>query len=149
MARRFILSDDLSGNESEDVKNHVYMVDNVFYEVDFSADSFAEFEKALARFIKVSRETRRITATAKGEASKAEVIRQWAKANGMEVAEKGRLSEDIIAAYDAAHSDEAPTDPNTDETDTSESNSDVSEETPNNGDKPVAETPKTAAKTNK
>lgn len=133
MARRFILSDDLTGNESEDVTNHVYMIDNVFYEVDFSVASFALFEKALAEFIKVSRETRRITATAKGEASQAEVIRQWAKANGMEVAEKGRLSEDVINAYDRAHSNDSQTDTNPDDSDTDESNSEGTQETSGNG----------------
>src|SRR6266568_1974123 len=96
MARRIILSDDLTGNESEDVKTHLFMVDNVFYEVDFSDDSFELFEKALGKFIKVSCETRRITATAKGEASQSEKIRQWAKANGIDVAERGRLPEDVI-----------------------------------------------------
>lgn len=109
MARRFILSDDLTGKESDDVQTHLCMFDNVFYEVDFSADSFAKFEVALAPFRKVMRETRRITATAKGEASKGEVIRQWAKDNGYEIGDRGRISDDIVEAYDKAHSDASAT----------------------------------------
>ena len=116
MARRVILSDDLTGNESEDVKTYDYMVSNVFYQIDLSDDSFEKFEKAIARFVKVSRETRRITSTAKGEANLSERIRQWAKANGHEVGEKGRLSAEIIAAYHEANSN-SQTDTNQGETD--------------------------------
>lgn len=124
MARRVILSDDITGNELEDVKSHIYMVDNVYYEIDLSADSFALFEKALAQFTKVSRETRRISATSKPEASQAERIRQWAVANGKEVSERGRLSADLIAEYEKANengdSADSQTDTNQDETDTPE-----------------------------
>lgn len=130
MARRFILSDDLTGVESDDVKNHVYMVDNVFYEVDLSADSFALFEKAIAEFVTKSRVTRRITATAKGEATKAEEIRQWAKARGMEVAERGRLSDEIVEAYDKEHSDNSNSDSENGADDAPDSDQGASSDTP-------------------
>lgn len=31
------------------------------------------------------------------------VVREWAKANGVEVNDRGRLSADVVAAYQAAH----------------------------------------------
>jgi hypothetical protein len=125
MARRVILSDDLTGDELEDVETHVFMIDNVFYEVDFGKKSMETFEKAMGRFIKVARETRRITATAKGEATDAEKRRQWAKANGFEVSERGRLSEEINAAYEKAHSNGT----NQDNSDTSSESTEGSEKT--------------------
>jgi type III secretion system FlhB-like substrate exporter len=139
MARRFILSDDLTGNESEDVKGHLFMVDNVFYEVDFSGESFDSFEKALAPFIKVMRETRRITATAKGEASKAEAIRQWAKANGLAISERGRMSDEVIAAYEKAHDSANSTATDSDDTvDADESTDSAPEVTANGSEKAAA-----------
>lgn len=121
MARRFILSDDLTGEEVDGVLTHVFMVDNVFYEFDFAPASMTKFEKAMAPYIKVMRETRRITATAKGEASEAERIRQWAKANGMEVAERGRLSEDIVEAYKKAQDNGANSNTDSNKDDDSDS----------------------------
>jgi hypothetical protein len=122
MARRIVLSDDLTGNEGEDVETYHYMINNVFYEIDLSEKSFEAFEKAIGRFVKVSRETRRITATAKGEAGKAERIRQWAKANGFEVSERGRMSADIMEKYEKAQQGT-----NGDETDTPGNDSDSDE----------------------
>src|SRR5215469_13837286 len=138
MGKRFVLSDDLTGNETDDVKNHLFMLDNVFYEVDLSADSFAAFEKDIAKYLKVMRETRRITATAKGEASDAEKIRQWAKANGYEVSERGRMAAEVIDAYAKAHSNGAGNDSsaedssgtNPDETDTPKTESESAQEAP-------------------
>lgn len=147
MARRVILSDDLTGVESDDVKTHVFMIDNVYYEVDFGADSFAKFEKANAEFLKVMRETRRITATSKPEATQAERIRQWAVAQGMDVSERGRLSAEVIDAYNKANGNAAEsnsgTDTNPDETDSAES---ASESTPEASENAPESTPESAEK---
>lgn len=37
------------------------------------------------------------------EPSRAQVIRAWAKAQGLTSAERGRLSAEVVSAYDAAH----------------------------------------------
>jgi len=102
MARRVILSDDLTGNESEDVETVVYSLQNTFYEIDLSEESWKKLDSALARFIKVSREVTRAQAIqrfASATDSENDKIRTWAKDQGFEVGDRGRLSDEIKAAY--------------------------------------------------
>lgn len=154
MARRVVLSDDFTGVESDDVKAHIVMVDNVYYEGDFGADSFAKLEKALAEFLKVMRETRRISATSKPEASQAERIRQWAVANGLEVSERGRLSADVIEAYEKANANGSAaisqTATNPDESDSGEkapeSTPEATPEAPESTPESTPETPSTRSR---
>ena len=109
MARRVILSDDLTGNESEDVVTRVYAHNGAFLEIDLSNESWAKFEKALKPFLEKSRPISRLTFSANFVApdgtapAESEIgqIREWARAKGMEVGEKGRLSKEIIDAYRA------------------------------------------------
>lgn len=102
MARRVILSDDLTGNESEDVETITYMVQGVFYEIDLSEKSWETMDKALARFIKNSREITRaaaITRFTQAGDSDNEKLREWARSAGYEIGERGRISEEIRQAY--------------------------------------------------
>lgn len=104
MARRVILSDDLTGLESEDVETVTYGISGTFYEIDLSEVSWKKMEKALTPFIKASREITRADAIRRMAApsdsvSDTENIRAWARENGFEVGDRGRLSEEIRAAY--------------------------------------------------
>lgn len=102
MARRVILSDDLTGEESEDVETVTYSLQNTFYEIDLSEASWKKLDSALARFIKVSREVTRAQAISRFAAagdSENDKVRAWAKDNGFEVGDRGRLSDEIKAAY--------------------------------------------------
>jgi hypothetical protein len=102
MARRVILADDLTNVESEDVETITYMVQGVFYEIDLSEDSWKKMDSALARFIKNSREITRaaaITRFTQTSDSENEKIREWARSQGYEVGERGRISEEIRQGY--------------------------------------------------
>lgn len=104
MARRVILSDDLTGEESEDVETVVYSLQNTFFEIDLSEASWKKLDSALARFIKVSREVTRAQAIQRFAAStdsENDKMRAWARENGMEVGDRGRISDEIKAAYAA------------------------------------------------
>lgn len=112
MARRVILSDDFTGLESDDVKPLVFSVNEKYYEIDLGDASQIKFTKAIKPFIDKARETTRLRASSLGMASaetEANAIREWAKANGKEVAERGRIPQEIKDEYAKAMADQTPT----------------------------------------
>ncbi|MDQ0793569.1 histone-like nucleoid-structuring protein Lsr2 [Streptomyces sp. B1I3] len=77
---------------------------NVWYELDMGKASREKLEKALVPFMKNARETQSpIGHTAAASTSKSAhdltAIREWAKANNHEVADKGRIATKIVEAY--------------------------------------------------
>lgn len=117
MARKtqIMLEDDLTGDLLEDGAGETvsFALDGTSFEIDLSADNASEMREALSRYTeaarKVSSQTRRTSATASpkkaagtGRSDLAE-IREWAKSNGHEVSERGRIANAVVEAYDAAH----------------------------------------------
>ena len=111
MAQRVnvILVDDLDGSDA--VETVSFGLDGVDYEIDLSEAHASDLREALALYVGHGRRTggrrRRGQAPAAtkapaGSASAAE-IREWARANGWDVPERGRVSAEVREAYDAAH----------------------------------------------
>jgi nucleoid-associated protein Lsr2 len=101
-----IVTDDLDG--SENAERVTFSLDGVSYEIDLAAKNRAKLEKALAPFIeagrKVPRTGRRRAAGQNGSsADRGAAVRAWAKASGLKVSERGRVSADIMRQYEAAH----------------------------------------------
>lgn len=75
------------------------------YEIDLNDKNAARFEKLLSTYIEAGRRAggrRRAavqTSQSNGDAAK---IRAWAIENGYEVSARGRVSAEIVAAYNAA-----------------------------------------------
>jgi len=108
MARRVILSDDFTGEESEDVSTVTYSFENKYYEIDLSEKSAAAFEKLLAKHIEKSREITAANAISRfreNEDSELKAMREWARANGYDVGDRGRLSDEIKTKYHQAVSE--------------------------------------------
>ncbi len=90
-----------------------FSLDGVTYEIDLSDGNAAALRGGLARYIDAARRTggRKVrVATGQSTASDRErnqQIRAWANTNGYEVSERGRLSSEVIAAYDAAQAQDA------------------------------------------
>jgi hypothetical protein len=104
MARRVILSDDLTDTESDDVQTYMFMVNNAYREIDLSLASFAKLEKVLAPFMKASRECNPIRVKAAATVDNiTPKIREWAKSEGIEIGEKGRIPTEVMGKYHAAH----------------------------------------------
>ena len=101
------LIDDLDGSEAEGTV--LFGLDGAQYEIDLSTDHAKELRTALARYIDAGR---RVTGTARragqnGRKTPASSIsntevRTWAKAQGLEVKERGRVPADVLAQYRAA-----------------------------------------------
>ncbi|WP_284739922.1 histone-like nucleoid-structuring protein Lsr2 [Amycolatopsis sp. RTGN1] len=92
-----------------------FSLDGVTYEIDLSDDNAASLRDGLARYIGAGRRTggRKVRVatgqptTTASDRERNQQIRAWANANGYEVSERGRLSSEVIAAYDAAQLQEA------------------------------------------
>lgn len=97
---------DLSGSE-EDVRTVRFGFEGVSYEIDLTEAEATDLSERLADFINAGRRVGRIASTATKPRSKrgnsdAEAIRAWAKENGITVSERGRISADVRAKYEAA-----------------------------------------------
>ncbi|MEV6333017.1 Lsr2 family protein [Streptomyces sp. NPDC051909] len=103
-----IFIDDLTGEETTEGSTHTFTLNGVNYEIDLSPDSYDQMLEAFSPYLKAGRRTGRIKRGAKASRSRTEgpstaEIREWAKENGHEVNERGRISADIRAAYESTH----------------------------------------------
>jgi hypothetical protein len=110
MAQRvkIILEDDLDGSPADETVT--FGLDGVTYEIDLSSDNAARLRDDLASWVGHARRSggRKSTAAGRGTSSSAKrtdlgAVRAWARENGYEVSDRGRISADIQAAYDKAH----------------------------------------------
>lgn len=107
MAVRTILVDDLDDSE-EMVTTTTIALDGKAYEIDLSEKNRSKLQKALEPYIKKARMTGSRTVQKSGSKKKASrtdlpEVRAWAKEQGYEVAERGRVPKDVRDAYDARH----------------------------------------------
>ena len=111
MAQRVnvVLVDDIDGKDAEETVS--FALDGVDYEIDLSDKHAAELRNALSLYIGHARRTggrrksgRRSSSptTADGGASAAD-IRAWARENGWDVPDRGRVSAEVREAYAAAN----------------------------------------------
>jgi hypothetical protein len=98
MAQKVIrtLTDDLDGTESKNIETITFGLHGTGYEIDLT--------KALAPYVKAARKTRKTPTKPKAAGGEAKVIRAWAKANGHDVPERGRIPIHVVRAYRAAGS---------------------------------------------
>ena len=108
---------DLHADEVEGSETITFGLDGSSYEIDVCDDHAAELRDAFAPFVGAARRAgrsavapaqrraRSAARTTGGGSDKQRVadIREWARANGHQVSERGRISSAVLAAYDAAH----------------------------------------------
>jgi len=105
------LTDDLDGTEADETVSLAFR--GVNYELDLNAKNAAALEKALSKYLDVARRVSsarparprgsRRSGGNRGDA-KVPAIREWARENGYQVSDRGRIAAEIRAAYDAAGS---------------------------------------------
>ncbi len=97
-----VLVDDVDGGEATESVS--FTLDGVGYEIDLSAANAAKLRSAFSPWISAGRRVsgRRAAGRARGNSDAAK-IREWAKANGHAVSERGRVSATIREAYAASH----------------------------------------------
>ncbi len=109
MAQRVqvLLVDDIDGNEARETVS--FGLDGVSYEIDLSEDNASELRNSLSTWIGHARRAggRKITGRRPGSGPSRQdlnEIRQWGRANGFQVSDRGRVSRELQEAYDKANS---------------------------------------------
>ena len=101
------LVDDLDGGEA--AESVAFSLDGRFYEIDLSDKHAAALRDAFAPFISSARRAgngskvasrQRMSMRAGRSREDTAAVREWAKANGLEVSTRGRISTAVLEAYD-------------------------------------------------
>lgn len=96
-----VLVDDVDGGEATETVS--FSIDGVGYEIDLSATHAGELRAALQPWIAAGRRVSGRKSTSRSRVgSDAAKIREWARANGHEVSERGRVSAELREAYAAS-----------------------------------------------
>lgn len=110
MTRKLIehIYDDLDGTlitSPNDGRTVTFTIDRATYEIDLTTAHAEELKESLQPFIKVARKINRPQATRQLRRSKKNLdeIREWARANGHQVSDRGRIPYAIVDAYDQVH----------------------------------------------
>lgn len=123
MAQKTVVTlvDDLSGEESEDISTVEFALDGVTYEIDLDEGNSAALRDALANYVAAARRTggRRAAATGRRKSGgtgtgtpratspggydreTSKQIREWAKGEGFEVSDRGRVPNNVVEAWEA------------------------------------------------
>lgn len=116
MAREVIETfvDDLDGS-ADDVATVQFAFRGTAYEIDLSRKNTEELEDVLQPYITAGRRQRASLAQSSSRAAKAagtvkrahsseylQDVRDWARARGYQVADRGRISSKLMAEYEAA-----------------------------------------------
>jgi hypothetical protein len=103
-----ILEDDLDGGAADETVS--FSLDGVAYEIDLSSKNAGKLRDALAAYVGSARRVggraargRAAGKAARGGAVNTSEIRDWARAKGLDVSERGRIPATIIEQYNAAH----------------------------------------------
>lgn len=109
------LVDDLDGSQSEDISTVTFGLDGATYEIDLTETNAATLRKGLEEFVAHARRTggrlKRGTAAKAGNGAvttsheQAQAIREWARRNGHEVSNRGRIPASLIEAFEAAQAE--------------------------------------------
>jgi Lsr2 len=122
MAQKTIVTlvDDLTGEEAEDISTVEFALDGVTYEIDLDDKNSAKLRDALAEYIGAARRTGgrragtgrrarsgagtgtpRATSPGGYDRETSKQIREWAKSQGFEVSDRGRVPNNVVEAWEA------------------------------------------------
>ena len=111
MAQRttVVITDDLDGTEGADTVTFAF--EGIEYQVDLSESNVKKLKKALDPYISAARKTggrrssgRRSSASSgRSASSDTAAIREWARSQGLQVSERGRVPQSIRDQYAAAN----------------------------------------------
>lgn len=105
--------DDIDGSEA--VGTVAFSYKGKSYEIDLSKAHDKAFDESMAEWIEHAREVKPEPARGRGgrrvdltggrrlDREQSTAIRTWAKSQGLQVSERGRISRKIVTEYEAAH----------------------------------------------
>ena len=104
-----IFEDDLTGGQADETIG--FSLDGTQYEIDLSAENARQFRDTLDVYVRNGRRAGRRQASgrtasrrtpARTDKEQLDAIRRWARDHGYQVSDRGRISQQIRDAYDAA-----------------------------------------------
>lgn len=106
---QIILEDDLDGSPADETIQ--FGLDGKNYEIDLNKSHAKKLREALGTFVGSARSAGRVTKGGKSAGGQKRIelgpsaseIRDWARSNGHEVPDRGRIPGEVRAAFDAAH----------------------------------------------
>ena len=106
-----LLVDDIDGSDADETVT--FSLDGVSYEIDLTDANAQKLRDDLSTWIgharraggrkTTSRSTTARRASNAGSSADLTKVREWARSNGYEVSDRGRIKADIQATYDKAH----------------------------------------------
>ncbi|MCA0435946.1 MAG: Lsr2 family protein [Austwickia sp.] len=100
-----LLVDDLDGGEARETVS--FALDGVTYEIDLSEANASKMRDQLAKWIGHARRSggRKMSGRRAGATGRRDLnaVREWGRANGFQVSDRGRVSGELQAAYDRAN----------------------------------------------
>ena len=109
MAQRVqtLFIDDLDGSEADGTVR--FGLDGTEYEIDLNAEHAQQLRDALARYVTAARRTgggtrrpARSGRTARPSGPNTTEVREWAKAQGIDVKDRGRVPAELVAKFKSA-----------------------------------------------
>jgi hypothetical protein len=102
-----ILLDDLDGGEADETIN--FGLDGASYEIDLSKKNAAKLRDLLAPYVATARKAgskrargRARSASGRSSVTDTAAVREWARAQGLKVSDRGRIPADILEKYEAS-----------------------------------------------
>jgi len=97
------MTDDIDGTEA--AETIAFRVDGTAYEIDLSKKNAAKMRQAFGRYIEHARRTTggRRSGRSQRDRYRSPAVREWAKQQGIEVSERGRISASVVSQYEEAH----------------------------------------------
>ena len=102
-----LLLDDIDGGNADETVR--FGLDGASYEIDLSAAHAQDLRSALARYVQAGRKAgplrgapARKTARAASNGHGSAEARDWAKAQGIDIKDRGRVPADVVAKFKAA-----------------------------------------------
>ena len=100
--------DDIDGSEAEGTVR--FALDGAEYEIDLNAKNAEALRKALSRYVEAARRSSGSTARRPARAGRRAAasglntteVREWAKAQGIEVKDRGRVPAELVVRFRAA-----------------------------------------------
>ena len=105
-----ILVDDLDGTPAEETVT--FGLDGITYEIDLTVDNASRLRDSLAEWVGhgrrvggARRKGSKAVTKRSSVGSDSTTIREWARANGHQVSERGRIKAEVVEAFNAANGD--------------------------------------------
>jgi Lsr2 len=97
------MTDDIDGTEA--AETIAFRIDGTAYEIDLSTKNAAKLRQAFGRYIDHARKATggRRSGRPRRDPRFSSAVREWARQQGIQVSERGRIPASVVSQYEEAH----------------------------------------------